>query len=319
MKRQPEISVIVPVFNSDKRIELCLNSILAQTFENFEVICIDDGSTDSSSEIIKKFTEKDHRFKLIKQANKGTSAARNMGLSEAKGIYICFIDSDDTLDNKTFALAIDKAYKTNADIVQYNFIREYANCSIVQPSPRDKFFTFKDTGLIRLILWDKIIRKDILQGISFSPSMTYFEDSLFIFQAYLNSSKNYFFNMPLYSYHIRKNSLSQNLSSKHINYVKQGIAEIEKITYSAGLYKKCMKVIIFLKLYVKLLYMKVFNPPDFNTARKIYPEANKYFYIAGDYYRIAAMLLLILRLDFILKPLIKFWKNRKNQPKPFEY
>ncbi len=92
---KPLISVIIPVYNSWKYLEKCLNSVRYQTYENLEIICVDDGSTDGSAGILKWFSEKDSRFKVFKQKNSGVSAARNRGLSEASGDYISFVDSDD--------------------------------------------------------------------------------------------------------------------------------------------------------------------------------------------------------------------------------
>ena len=89
------ISVIVPIYNAELYLEQCLESIKNQTYKNFEVIMIDDGSTDKSQEICKKFSNSDKRFKLICQKNSGVSAARNKGISEATGKYIYFCDSDD--------------------------------------------------------------------------------------------------------------------------------------------------------------------------------------------------------------------------------
>lgn len=94
----PLISVIVPVYNSEKTLDRCLNSILNQTFSDFEIIIVNDGSFDNSIKVIQKFVEKDSRIKLINQVNKGLGAARNIGIKNAKGKYIACVDSDDYID-----------------------------------------------------------------------------------------------------------------------------------------------------------------------------------------------------------------------------
>ena len=97
MKKQPKISVIVPVYNSEKYLEKCINSIRCQTYENLQIICVDDGSTDKSPEILKNFEKTDKRITVIKQKNKGVGNARNTGLLEVSGDYVSFVDSDDWL------------------------------------------------------------------------------------------------------------------------------------------------------------------------------------------------------------------------------
>ncbi|MBR6327686.1 MAG: glycosyltransferase family 2 protein, partial [Alphaproteobacteria bacterium] len=95
MPQSVKISVIMPVYNVEKYLERCLSSICHQTYQNIEIICIDDGSTDKSLEILKQFQARDERIKIIAQQNQGASKARNKGLTEATGSYIYFMDSDD--------------------------------------------------------------------------------------------------------------------------------------------------------------------------------------------------------------------------------
>ena len=94
----PKISVIVPIFNVEKYLKECLESIINQTFKDIEIICINDGSTDNSLDILNQYAEKDNRIKVITQSNQGLSAARNTGIKYANGEYISFIDSDDYID-----------------------------------------------------------------------------------------------------------------------------------------------------------------------------------------------------------------------------
>lgn len=93
------VSVIVPVYNVEDYLEQCLESIISQTFGNIEIICVDDGSTDRSGEILEKFAEADSRIIVIHKKNGGLSSARNAALSRVKGKYICFVDSDDWLES----------------------------------------------------------------------------------------------------------------------------------------------------------------------------------------------------------------------------
>lgn len=110
------ISIIVPVYNVEKYLDRCVQSILIQSFKRFELILVNDGSTDNSFEICQKYRKKDSRVILISQENKGLSAARNTGLNNAHGDYICFIDSDDFIEKDYLKLLLNNLKSNNADI-----------------------------------------------------------------------------------------------------------------------------------------------------------------------------------------------------------
>jgi glycosyltransferase involved in cell wall biosynthesis len=109
--QQPYVSLVIPVYNTEKYIEECLESAIAQTQKNIEIICVDDGSTDRSTEILKEYSCKDERIRYIRQENAGLSSARNNGLNNAKGEYVLYFDSDDILDSD----CINVLYKTASD------------------------------------------------------------------------------------------------------------------------------------------------------------------------------------------------------------
>lgn len=112
----PDISIIIPAYNAEKEIVRCIDSILNQTYNCFEIIIIDDGSTDRTLEICKKYAEKDVRILVKSQENKGVSATRNLGLNLSRGKYICFVDADDYLDCRYLEILLKNILKTNADI-----------------------------------------------------------------------------------------------------------------------------------------------------------------------------------------------------------
>ena len=113
------ISVVIPVFNTECYLSTCLDSVLNQTLENIEVICIDDGSTDNSLEILKKYQKKDNRVKIISKDNEGQGVARNIGISEAIGEYIAFVDSDDFIKKTQYTYYTKDALKKVANDVAY--------------------------------------------------------------------------------------------------------------------------------------------------------------------------------------------------------
>lgn len=116
-----EISVIMPVYNVEKYLKQCLDSICNQTFRDIEIICVDDGSTDSSPDILKQYAEKDSRIKVITQENRGLGGARNTGFKYATGNYVYFIDSDDYLDLNALEKLHDNAVSNQSDIVLFKF------------------------------------------------------------------------------------------------------------------------------------------------------------------------------------------------------
>ena len=123
--KEPLISVIVPVYNVEKYLPMCLNSILAQTYKNFEVICVDDGSTDGSLALLQKYAQKDARIKVTHQENRGLSGARNTGVDAAVGQYFCFVDSDDRIHPQLLEICLYLAQKEQADWVVFQ-LREIA-------------------------------------------------------------------------------------------------------------------------------------------------------------------------------------------------
>ena len=116
-----KISIIIPVYNGEKYIEKCLDSIKNQTFKDYEVLIINDGSKDNTKKLIEKYLN-DKRFKLFNRTNHGIGASRNFGLDESSGEYICFIDSDDYVDKKYLEKLYNKILKENLDIVVCNYI-----------------------------------------------------------------------------------------------------------------------------------------------------------------------------------------------------
>jgi glycosyltransferase involved in cell wall biosynthesis len=123
----PHVSIIVPVYNVEKYLVQCLETLLAQTLTDIEVIAVNDGSTDSSPEILENYAAKDNRLKIINKSNGGPSDARNVGLNAVRGEYIGFIDADDWIEKEMYEIMFNTANKNNTDIVVCNFIREFQN------------------------------------------------------------------------------------------------------------------------------------------------------------------------------------------------
>ncbi len=115
----PRISVIMPVHNAERYLEQCLDSVIAQTEKDIEIICVNDGSTDSSPQILRSYADSDNRISIINQEQKGAGAARNKGLEQAKAKYLSFLDADDFFELDMLKTAADRADQTNADVLVF--------------------------------------------------------------------------------------------------------------------------------------------------------------------------------------------------------
>lgn len=174
----PLVSVVIPVYNAQKFLHQALNSIVSQTYRNLEIICVDDGSSDSSPQILEEYKNNDSRIRVYTKENSGGGAARNYGLERATGEYLYFFDSDDIANNNLIEKALDRALETNADIVAFNgytFVdndlknkvrKNGYNRDILNNCKKD-VFSYKDfpdmiLSLINIVPWNKLIRRRIV-------------------------------------------------------------------------------------------------------------------------------------------------------------
>ena len=196
-----KISVIVPVYNVEKYLSQCLDSIIHQTYKNLEIILVDDGSTDSSGLICDNYSQKDKRIKIIHKCQGGLSDARNAGLKIATGEYISFIDSDDFIDKNMYSILINNTQKYNSDIVWFNYYnkkkkKHFINSSIIKNndlydlSSSDKikfaknlFYQYKMDAHV----WAKLYKRSIFNNIKF-PYGKLFED-IFVLLPILSNAK----------------------------------------------------------------------------------------------------------------------------------
>ena len=125
----PLVSIVIPIYNVEKYLAECLDSVLEQTYTNIEVICVNDGSPDRSDVILQDYSIKDKRIKVIEIENQGLSGARNVGTYHCSGDYLMYLDSDDWVDADTIEIAVKNAVTANADVVLWNYVKEYSNGS----------------------------------------------------------------------------------------------------------------------------------------------------------------------------------------------
>lgn len=222
----PKISVIIPVYNVEKYLPACLDSLLNQTFKDFEIICVNDGSTDNSGKILLDYslrnTPDNPRIRPVFQKNQGISAARNSGLEEAEGDYIYFMDSDDFIHPQLLEIAYAHAKKNKADLVGFDFYREtvpgeltldgakkYENIdgikTIIATDPM-KYFKPSAEPRIYYNVWSKLIKRSFIRGMEFLPNVNRCEDMLFVACMLKQKPKTVLIPEKLYFY--RKNDKS---------------------------------------------------------------------------------------------------------------
>ena len=210
-----KLSIIVPVYNVERYLPVCLDSIRNQTFRDIEIICVDDGSTDRSSNILEMYSKVEPRMRIISKENGGLSSARNAGIRCATGDIVCFVDSDDFLD-KTAAKRITDAFdSTHADLITFGgrvypqFLSNWWLNKVL--SPRDTMYASFDPSLFALeaaepFAWRTACRREFLieERLWFDEELRFGEDKLFHYMAYPRSRKTVFLSDKLYDYRVNR-------------------------------------------------------------------------------------------------------------------
>ncbi len=215
----PQISIIIPVYNVEQYLPDCLESVLAQTFTDFEVICVNDGSPDGCSKILDKFAAKDKRIKIITQENQGLSMARNNGLKEAIGEYIFFLDSDDYVHPQLLEICYTLAQKEVADMVSFNFQkvelgdfishRQYDINNLEYTITNNPLYYQKKRHKHKISVnsWSKLFKKDLIHDLTFIPEITS-EDYPHTYAVLAHHPRTVILDIPLYYYMHNPNSIT---------------------------------------------------------------------------------------------------------------
>lgn len=176
------ISVIIPVYNSEKYLDACLQSVISQTHNQMEIIVVNDESTDNSFDIISKFAKEDSRIKVINKKNGGISSSRNAGLKASTGAFVGFIDSDDCVSTDYFEKLYTEIIATNADMCMCGYEREGKSLFITTQGSTYTDFGYAFYQEIRYsqVVWAKLYRKEIIDGLYFDETKRVGEDDLFI-------------------------------------------------------------------------------------------------------------------------------------------
>lgn len=226
-----KLSIIIPVYNVYKYLDSCLSSVFQQdlSLDNFEVIIVNDGSTDASEEIILRYKNLFSNLIYIKQENQGVSVARNKALAFAKGNYITFVDSDDSIYENTFSAIINRLETLNLDIL-YLSIEEYTEDDVyIRTLPKTGDDAIISDGFTheRRTYTSTFYIKNILENHAFTPNIIIGEDTVFNVIAQSKASRCSYFSLPYYKYKLRVGSASK--SNKNDKVFKGVLLSLETI------------------------------------------------------------------------------------------
>lgn len=227
----PKVSVIVPIYNVEKYLEKCINSLLSQTLEDIQIILVNDGSKDNSGNIAKEY-EKNNKNRVIyvEKENGGLSDARNYGLKYATGDFIAFLDSDDYIEKNAYEEMYNKAIEENADYVECDFIWEFPNKIRV-----DKQYPYKNKkemlSFVRVVAWNKLIKRQLItdNNLEFPKGLRY-EDVEFTYKLIPFINKFAYVDKPFIHYVQREGSIAnvQNERTAEIFTVLDNVIEFYK-------------------------------------------------------------------------------------------
>ena len=280
----PKISIIIPSYNEEKNISRCLDSVLNQTFTDFEVLCVDDGSKDNTFEIIKNYSEKDSRIIPLKNPYKGVSSARNFGIENASGEYIGFVDSDDFIQPQMYEFLYRAVTENNCDfsVCRYKKTSEVEFKAFEYETEKfqpEKFISFDDADytinneLVFSSAWTKLISKNFLGDIRFK-NYRIGEDTVFNSEIYLKSDNNIFVDIELYNYFTNIQSVS---FTKLWNEKWFDLLETRFISYDILKNKNEILSAFYLERGMKSILSYRFNTKNSPNKNKFRNQINKYF------------------------------------------
>lgn len=237
-----KVSVVIPVYNVENHLKKCLDSLVNQTYKNLELICVNDGSTDGSLEILKEYANKDSRFIIINQENKGLAVARSNGIDVASGDYLSHVDSDDWVDVNYYERVVKVFAETNCDVVQLDYTIAYSNhkyvichfdrylkercCFNIDNMQKYSINDFKNLKHfpVKYSVWDKVYNlKFIKKNNIRSGFKNYGEDGVSSIKCIILASKVVYLKKSYYYYNIRQSSEVHNKNYSKLEELKANI------------------------------------------------------------------------------------------------
>ena len=239
----PKFSIIIPVYNVEKYLKKCLESIKNQSYKDYEVIIVNDGSTDKSKDILDEYD-----YKVINQKNQGLSVARNNGVKKAKGKYLIFVDSDDYIEKDYVEVLYNNLIKEDADLSCCSLYEVFKN-EIKNKSKKDKYYvmnsyetiekTFTDEGL-NVYVWNKLYKKELFKNIKFPVNKN--SEDIYVMHEIISSCKKIVYeSIPKYYYVQRKNSIVNNINKINIDSIEASLHAVNYLKNNKELQRYAIK------------------------------------------------------------------------------
>ena len=228
------ISVIIPVYRVEAYLHRCMDSVLAQTYENMEIILVDDGSDDGCPVICDAYAEQDGRVRVIHQKNAGLSGARNTGIEAAKGGYLAFVDSDDYLASDFLARLYEACVKTGSDmsVCRWEYVKGEAIPE--KGSGETRIFTGRQMlanlyipdGAYFVVAWNKLYKRELFETIRY-PLGRIHEDEATTYRIYHQVKQAAYVDASLYGYFVTPSSITRGFNPKRLDWVKAGVERLD--------------------------------------------------------------------------------------------
>ncbi len=280
---QPLVSIIVPVYNAEKYLDACVNSVLSQTYSQFEIVLVNDGSNDNSAQICKAFARNHPNIVLINQENQGVSAARNAGMKQAKGQYITFLDADDTLPENALKALVEGATQHGSHLT-IGRIYETEDIPTGVLEGEDYLVKALEDNPIAYSVWRILYKADFIRDLSFPIGYVSHEDSYFIFTCALKMPKVAVIEDVVYNYTVVGNSASRStFTIKKYNAICELLAKKEKIIKEE--YSHLLPLFYHLKTKIQMVLLTGLSFTKGAQFRKCEKETLARFKEIKDYFR----------------------------------
>ena len=284
---QPLISVLIPVYNVAEYLRKCIDSVLAQDFEDFELILVNDGSTDGSGEICESYRRTDSRIRTLVQDNKGLSAARNAALGEAKGEYVAFIDSDDFVADTYLSQLLKPVGQYNVDISicgrkiyysesnYYNEQRPHFSNKILSGKQAVRALDSYDS--YDMSAWGKLVRRNLYDDISY-PLNRISEDMFVTYKLLYNAKSVYYSNDQLYYYRQRNGSISHSTKNLSLDPLLAAKGQFEYMSiHCPSLLDSAAAACFFSATSIINAYTLSAESMDKNTKENVFSDVRNYY------------------------------------------
>ena len=291
----PKVSVIIPVYNTENYLRQCLDSLVNQTLQEIEIICVNDGSTDNSLKILYEYEKKDSRFHIISQKNQGPGAARNIGLHRALGKHLIFLDSDDWFESDFLKKMISRAEKTNADVVickadeydttsqkyfsgDWMLKTQYIPSQLFSPLLISEHIFQFTYGMA----WDKLYKTDyILNSKLEFPSLNNSEDLVFVFSSLFCAKKISIYPQIFIHHRINRKSSVSNSREKNPDAPYQAFQMVKNILEEKNLMSQFKKS--FLNWAMEFLIWHVSNMENTEIQQSYYKKLKKEWFYSLEF------------------------------------